>query len=92
MNITMTSNVFVVFVCVCGFFPSLQEFGWFIPHLCVFFVFYAYNGDQLAHINSTLYARISPQWLSELRQLWPSVAWQVLFDQPFITYQLQCLY
>ena len=29
------------------------------------------------HINSTLYARISPQWLSDLRRLWPSVPWQV---------------
>ena len=25
------------------------------------------------HTNSTLQATISPQWLSELRQLWPSV-------------------
>ena len=27
--------------------------------------------------NSTLQARISPQWLSELRRLWPSVPWWV---------------
>ena len=25
------------------------------------------------HTNSTLYARIDPQWLSELRRLWPSI-------------------
>ena len=31
-------------------------------------------GDYLAHTDSTLYARISPQWLSELRRLWPSVS------------------
>ena len=28
-------------------------------------------------INSTFCARISPQWLSELRWLWPNVPWQV---------------
>ena len=31
------------------------------------------SGDQLMLTDSTLYARISPQWLSELRQLWPNV-------------------
>ena len=29
------------------------------------------------HTNSTLYARTSPQWLSELRRLWPNVPRQV---------------
>ena len=29
------------------------------------------------HTNSTFYARISLQWLSELRRLWPNVPWQV---------------
>ena len=28
-----------------------------------------FSGDYLAHTNSTVYARISPQWLSELRRL-----------------------
>ena len=35
------------------------------------------NGDQVLHTNSTLYARISPQWLSKLRQLWLSIPRQV---------------
>ena len=38
---------------------------------CAFFFFS--NGDQLARTNSTFQARISPQWLSELRRLWPNV-------------------
>ena len=29
------------------------------------------------HTNSTLYVRVSPQRLSELRRLWPNVPWQV---------------
>ena len=29
------------------------------------------------HSNFTLQARISPQWHSELRRLWPNVPWQV---------------
>ena len=28
------------------------------------------NGDEFACFNSTLYDRISPQWLIELRRLW----------------------
>ena len=31
------------------------------------FFFFFLSGDQLAHTNSTLYARIGPQWLSKLR-------------------------
>ena len=29
------------------------------------------------HANSTLHARIGPQWLSELRQVWPCTPWRV---------------
>ena len=42
----------------------------FILHLC-----FLLCGDLLAHNNSTLWARTSPKWISELRQLWPSVPW-----------------
>ena len=31
------------------------------------------SGDRLAHTNSTPYARISSQWFSNLRRLWPNV-------------------
>ena len=51
-----------------------------IPRLWFFLYFYFilyFSADQLAHANSTLYANIGPQWLSELRQLWPSVPWRV---------------
>ena len=44
---------------------------------CAFFFF---SGDKLAHTNSTLYARISLQWLSELRRLWPNVPRHVRFQ------------
>ena len=43
----------------------------FIPRLRFFENFY--RGDQLEHINSTLYASIGLQWLSELRRLLPSL-------------------
>ena len=42
---------------------------------CVFFCFL--SGHYVAHTNSTFYARISTQWLSELRRLLPNVFWQV---------------
>ena len=35
--------------------------------------FLSSSGDQLARTNSTLSAKISPQWLSELIRLWTSV-------------------
>ena len=44
---------------------------------CAFFFFFFWSGYKLEHTNSTLFVRISPQWLSELRRLWPSVPWQV---------------
>ena len=55
-----------------GFF--LTRF--FLDHsfsACAFFLFFS-SGDKHAHTYSTLYARISPQWLSELRQLWPKIS------------------
>ena len=62
------------------FFLHLQGFGgnvWrFIPHLCFFFSFFL-SGDRLMHTNSTLCARISPKWLSEMRRPWPNIPWQV---------------
>ena len=42
-----------------------------------------YNGDQLAHTNSILKARISPRWLSELRRLCTSVLWRVACELVF---------
>ena len=39
--------------------------------LLIFFFFF--SGDQLAHTNCTLYARVGPQWLSGLRRMEPSV-------------------
>ena len=53
-----------------GFWGKARRFP-----TCAFFFFL--TGDQLAHTNSTLYARIGPQWLSERRRLWPSVSRRV---------------
>ena len=52
-----------------AFWENVQPF---IPRLR-FFVVVVGSGNQLAHTNSTLWTRISPQWLSELRRLWPNV-------------------
>ena len=32
------------------------------------------------HTYSTPYSRISPQWLSALRQLWPSIPWWIAYE------------
>ena len=47
------------------------------PALSFFFFLFFKDGDQLAHTDSTLQARISLQWLSERRLLWRSVPRQV---------------
>ena len=41
-------------------------------------LFFPQSGDYLMHTNSTLWARISPQWLSKLRWPWWSIPWPVL--------------
>ena len=61
----------VVVVAFSSFARIWENIRLFIPRLRAFFVFL--SGDKLALINSTLYARISLQWLSELRRLWPNV-------------------
>ena len=39
-----------------------------------FFLFFSLKWRlACAHTNSTLCARVSPQWLSELRRLWPNI-------------------
>ena len=53
-----------------------EDFWWINSHLC-FLIFFIWSGDQLAHSNSTFYARIGLQWLSKLRWLWPSILWWV---------------
>ena len=65
-------------------FPRLREFGEnvrpFIPSLPSFFFpffFFFSIGDYLTRTNFTLYARINPQWLSELRRLAMNYNWRV---------------
>ena len=79
----------IVYVCVKNI---MWWWWWLIPHLWgfsenlwpflpwlrfFFFLSFVWSGDKLVHTNSTLYAKISLQWLSKLRRLWPSVPWQV---------------
>ena len=61
-----------------GFFPRLRGFWEKIINNppALFFFFFSplfFNGDQLVHTDSTFLTRDNPQWLSELRRLWPSV-------------------
>ena len=60
-------------VMVVGSLLAGEESGRMFYHLfpaCAFFFFR--SGNELAHASSTLYARISPQWFSKLRRLWPN--------------------
>ena len=54
-----------------GFFLACEDLGRMFnyspPVLFLFFVVVFRTGGWLMHTNSTLYARISPQWISELR-------------------------
>ena len=65
-----------------GFFLACEVFGenvrQFIPRLrfLIFFkILYYFKEVEISsrETNSTLYARISPQWLGERRRLWPNV-------------------
>ena len=55
----------------------------FFPSCALIFFFFFFSGDQLAHINPPPFffggggCRVSPQWLSELRRMWPRAPWLV---------------
>ena len=76
--------VVVVVVVVVDFFLACEDLGRKFDHsfpASAFFSFlFLLSGNYLAHTNSTLYARISPQWLGELRRLWPNVSWVVVCE------------
>ena len=64
----------------------IEDFWRISPRLCFFlfsFFFFLFSGEQRSHCCSTAYARISLEWLSELRRLWPSVPWRV--GREFVT-------
>ena len=56
-------------------FPCCEDMGGrFIDSFLTWALFLLFlSGDQLMHTNLTLYTMISPQWLSKLKWLWPSV-------------------
>ena len=55
---------------VWGFSGKIRRF---FPCLSFFFL----SEYQPMHTNSILSARVSPQWLTVLRRLWPSIPWRV---------------
>ena len=79
-----------------GFFLACKDFGGKFddfPPVHFYFFLFLLSGDELQHTSSTFQARISTQWFSELRRLWPSVPWRVacefvsLIDSHTITEQ-----
>ena len=65
-----------------GFFLACEDFGGRLFCFFLFrnqflptFIFKKWRSAQ-AH-NITLYARVSPWWLNQLRRLWPNVPWLV---------------
>ena len=70
---TAVSNASVMILVVVVAFSSLAR----ILGECSIIHFppaFFLSGDWLVHTYSTLYARISPQWLSKLRRLWSNVS------------------
>ena len=59
----------VVVVTGGGFFLACEDFGRMFDNSLPGLRFFFLSGDYLAHTKSTLSARISPQWLTELRRL-----------------------
>ena len=66
--------VVVAFSSLAGIF---EECSTIRSPACAFFFL---SGDEPSHTDPTLYARISPQWLSELRRLWPNVPLQAVCE------------
>ena len=54
------------------------------PALLFVYHSFIFNGDQLVHTNFTLCAMTSPQWLSELGRLWPSVPGRIACELVFL--------
>ena len=76
-----------VFPCLRGFEENVN-----ITHVHLFFIFFCcWNGDYLVHANSTLYAKISPQWLSKPRWLWLIVPWRVACELVYGQVPTLCL-
>ena len=68
------------------------KFWWINPRQRLFSFLFLFNGgDQLAHTNSALLAKISPQWLSELKRLWPSVPWRTAYELVSLLGPMLCL-
>ena len=62
------------------FVPVCEEFGKMFDHsfpACAFLFCFVKLEVSLRTLIPLFDARISPQWLSELRRLWPNVPWQV---------------
>ena len=65
-------NVVPLVVVACSLLARILEECSTIHSLLAHFI----RWRQLVHTNSTVYAGITPQWLSGLRRLWPNVSRQ----------------
>ena len=78
-----------------GFFPRYEEFRGRSSDSYPACALYNNNsnnnnnnnlrGGHLEHTISTFYARICPQWHSELKRLWPCFPWRVVCGLVFLT-------
>ena len=69
-----------LFPCMWGLLLISEESGTNRCPPALFFL----NEDKLAHANSTLWARISSQWLSEPRRQWLSIPWWGVCELVFL--------
>ena len=87
--ILAVGEAFQIIVCFCScFFLACEDFGRMFDHsfpACPlpppFFFFFEVE-ISLRTLIPLFYARIGPQWLSELRRLWPNVPCQVACELP----------
>ena len=73
----LSLEMVVVVVVVVAFPPIWGSSGecWTIhsPHALYFiYLFIFVSEEQFAYKNSTLYARVSSQWISDLSRVWPT--------------------
>ena len=68
----------------CASLAMILGVGWTIRSSPAVYIFFSY-GDYLAHTNSILLAKISPQGFSELTRLWPSVPCRVAYELVFLS-------
>ena len=80
----MLHAAYIIFLYTGGFFLVCKELGARLMFHSFPVLFFILSWDQFRHTNSTFYFMISPQWLSKLRWLRPSVLWWVACELVFL--------